>query len=216
MAHAYVDILSDIVQRGGRVILGGWSLGGLIALEMAHIISTHPDISFTVDGIVMIDSIYPKPIIPTPGDSKDESIALKPAPFVPSLGKARPEVRTAIHRSFALSRAMIEAWTLPVWGQKKNSEAAQRYSLPPPTVLLRAKQAVPMSEPETIAWVDLLRKNPTLGWSLYYGKDGIQQVLDIPGHHYNIFELQHVEETTANLDKACRLLEQCSPRYTPM
>ncbi|KAK3940837.1 Alpha/Beta hydrolase protein [Diplogelasinospora grovesii] len=68
MAEHYITLITKTLpfpRDGGRgrrrVILGGWSLGGLLSLEIAHQIATQSekDIGVDVLGIVMVDSICP-------------------------------------------------------------------------------------------------------------------------------------------------------------
>ncbi|KIH91996.1 thioesterase [Sporothrix brasiliensis 5110] len=59
MATIYAGLVASAILSG-PVILGGWSLGGLLALETAHVLSqSYPDVS--VAGLVLIDSVYPLP-----------------------------------------------------------------------------------------------------------------------------------------------------------
>ena len=55
--------LSDLYDRFPTILIFvilslGWSLGGCIALEMAHLLQE--DVEIHVQGLVMVDSIYPK------------------------------------------------------------------------------------------------------------------------------------------------------------
>lgn len=61
MARTYAQWIKGVVPQG-EIILGGWSLGGLISLEVARILAE--DSAICVIGIVMIDSVYPKLLHP--------------------------------------------------------------------------------------------------------------------------------------------------------
>lgn len=83
----------------------------------------------------------------------------------------------------------------------ENSEEHRSHSLvnadsppPPPTILLRCKEYVPVSNsenPNAISKVDITRDRRLLGWD-EYNPDLIQCVLDIPGHHFSLFAEQNV------------------------
>lgn len=65
----------------------------------------------------------------------------------------------------------------------------QRGALPP-TMLLRAADAVPNPNPDDgEIRVDLDRPSRLLGWE-YNDLNFIRVVQDVPGHHYNLFEIE--------------------------
>lgn len=72
----------------------------------------------------------------------------------------------------------------------KNSDSPS----PPPTILLRCNEYVPVSKSKTpgaVSRVDIARDCRTLGWD-EYNPDLVQYVLDIPGHHFNVFTEENV------------------------
>src|SRR4051812_48165028 len=52
VARHYFKLIKTIIPRG-KLILGGWSLGGLISLEIARLVAD--DASLSLVGIVMVD-----------------------------------------------------------------------------------------------------------------------------------------------------------------
>ncbi|KAK1770687.1 Alpha/Beta hydrolase protein [Phialemonium atrogriseum] len=214
MARHYVRLVRTVVPRG-PVILGGWSLGGLLSLEMARELAGDP--SLRVLGIVMIDSVYPR----------------APPAWLPSLPvvqhaakwgeNTRPETRAAVTRCFEEAVAMVGRWTPPAWGPE-SADASQMASMdgrnshstsspahgPPPVFLLRAKEAVPVLV-EGVSRVDLHRQDRLLGWG-NYRRDMIVRVTDIPGHHFSIFALENLDAVTEGLIKVCSEVEDWTPR----
>ena len=65
---------------------------------------------------------------------------------------------------------------------------------PPRTILLRCNEYVPVPasrSTKTVSRVDVARECPILGWEKYHS-DLIHAVVDIPGHHFNIFAEENV------------------------
>ena len=61
MARHYLPSVKDAVPEGGDVILGGWSLGGPVALELARLLESmeNTTLGLRVVGIVMVNSVCP-------------------------------------------------------------------------------------------------------------------------------------------------------------
>ncbi|KAL8997004.1 MAG: hypothetical protein Q9188_006428 [Gyalolechia gomerana] len=57
IAHYYIAVIQKEVQPKGPYLLGGWSLGGMIALKMASVLEAWGE---TVIHVVMIDSLNPE------------------------------------------------------------------------------------------------------------------------------------------------------------
>ena len=78
-----------------------------------------------------------------------------------------------------------------------NNDGNPDSSLPPPpplTVLLRCDEYVPISgskNPDAISKVDIVRHRRLLGWD-QYSPDLVQCVLNVPGHHFNLFAEENV------------------------
>ncbi|KAK3314236.1 hypothetical protein B0H66DRAFT_630727 [Apodospora peruviana] len=235
MARHYVGLLRATIGTG-NIILGGWSLGGMVALEMAH--SLAGDRRLRVVGIVMIDSACPlvwralqHPLaadIPRNETSKKAvnhsggrdishdhqsdsdrdrgSAALDAAVPLDDIAAhvfsetTKQEIKDRIIRCFAETSAMVSNWTLPRWGDDDNKSplspggdrAAAACSLPPPAILLRSQESFPV-EAQGTAYVNLAREDPRLGWDLHW-PGLVCQVVDIPGHHFNLFAEQNIPE----------------------
>lgn len=220
MARHYVGLMRKAVPRG-RILLGGWSLGGLLSLEMARVLAGDPD--FTVVGIAMVDSICPASRTTKTGVAKAAVV-----PYKHQFGEnTKQETIEGVERCFVEARKSIETWTMPRWdgsdieggdgGQKgADGVGAGEGQLPapipsssikcPPTILLRAREAVP-TEPGEVSFVDTTRHSRSLGWDEYQ-KDFLEEIVDIPGHHFSIFAWEHIDEVSQKLMDACNTLEK--------
>ena len=202
MARHYVALMRQVVPRG-RILLGGWSLGGLLSLEMASILAD--DTFFTVTGIVMIDSICPVAF---------KTTTLEVVPFKHEWSKTtKQETRIAVERCFEEATKMVAQYDLPKWEVNINAEANEKRPStgPPPAILLRAEQAVPV-QPGGVSRVDVARGDRHLGWDLYRS-NMFNQVVDIPGHHFNIFAMQYIDNVSEKLKMACDTLERSNSSW---
>ena len=169
MAKAYVPLVKSVVPSG-KVLLGGWSLGGLLSLEIARLLDKDDDVQ--VSGLLLLDAGYPKA---TPADGNGtvkirDHFELPPSGLSSSLGAQVQEV-------FDNARRMVHEWQPPTWTDND--------TLPPPAILLKATDHV-LDQGNEVALVDKARQAQRLGWDEYEHKF-IRMVLSIPGHHFNIF-----------------------------
>ncbi|EFX00411.1 thioesterase [Grosmannia clavigera kw1407] len=217
MAALYADLLVSSV-RCGPVILGGWSLGGMLALEMAYVLSEkYPAIH--VVGLVMIDSVCP--MAPSGGWGEAESRLVERRIEWPVTTKAA--TRAAVQRCFDEAHKMAREWEPPpTWAfvasqpsqgreadgscdEVANTPAATR---PPPVVLLRSLSPVPVPE-GGLLFVDLYRHERHLGWD-NYRQDLFCRVIDIPGNHYTVFSMDHLGTVSDMIKLACQTIEDLS------
>lgn len=201
MGKVYADYIREAVKRkdfrcrrklDGSVdlLIGGWSLGGLLALEVAKELAT--DKKINIVGMVMVDSVYT-------GHS-DLEIKAKPMDFTEE-GKSRNEILSL--RAMSEAVRMIEDWEPPKW---EGALAGKK----PKAVLIRARDYFPTDDGE-LSTIDVFRDDDTLGWSAYDPKM-FTKVLEIPGHHFNIFDMNRVDSTTRALQNAFDKLTQPSAR----
>ncbi|TKX22453.1 thioesterase domain-containing protein [Elsinoe australis] len=186
MATLYVSFIRSRYPKGD-ILLGGWSLGGMLSLEMAAILAEDPDLR--VKGMIFIDSPYPKTSPPSSLEVISSGIVFSDA--------TRAEMREKINRSMDSARRMIQDWTLPTWTT----------SQPPPTILLRARESVHPQDSGKIARVDFARADSDLGWG-NYSQNFIRKTIDIPGAHYSVFKFDYLEELSEKLRIACALVDQ--------
>lgn len=83
-------------------------------------------------------------------------------------------------------------------GEDDNDGNPDSSSPPPPppplTILLRCDEYVPVSRsknPDAISKVDIVRDRRLLGWD-EYAPNLVQCVLNVPGHHFNLFAAENV------------------------
>lgn len=184
------------LDSNGRVgvILGGWSFGGLLSLEVAKQLEGDRDVS--VIGMMMVDSIFP---------SKEATAAPTPPPG--SISNKKPKSKNQVLSESAMEEArhMVQKWTVPVW-----QPGSQR----PPTVLLKAKEHLPSPPgcPEAVSPLDLDRgSGGTLGWD-QYDDSMFEEIIDLEGHHFELFSGEKLEGTTEAMRRALDKLEKVTPR----
>jgi thioesterase domain-containing protein len=173
-------------QQPVDILLGGWSLGGLLSLEVAKQLINDTDIR--VKGIVMIDSVYPGDIS---GRKRWES-----KPLIEE-GKSRNQILSG--RAMREARRMVGEWTVPTWDSKDLDSR-------PPMVMMRAKERVPTDNDSQHSGLDVNRAHKMLGWD-EYDAELFTDVIDIDGHHFDIFENDRIPGTTASLIKALAKLD---------
>ncbi|PYI12318.1 alpha/beta-hydrolase [Aspergillus sclerotiicarbonarius CBS 121057] len=192
MAKVYANLIRTTLTSP-RVILGGWSLGGFIALEVARILECEGQ--FHVVGVVMIDSPYPH----GPTDT-----VVPPRPFLHA--NCSPETRMFVSRSMKRAHKLVEKWSVPDW----TSSSFLNTDSVPPVMLLRCQEYVPHEQSEedqasTRVSVDRWRHLRMLGWERTGGL--FRGVLDIPGHHFNLMWEENLDAITRQLKLACKMLD---------
>ncbi|KAG8631792.1 hypothetical protein KVT40_000932 [Elsinoe batatas] len=187
IAELYASFIRD-VYPSGQILLGGWSLGGMIALQMAHLLATTPDSKLQVKGLLFIDT--PCPRYPAP---KGKTVASSPPSFASTTSQA---MRDKITKCMDNSRALIADWSLPAFRDTK----------PPPAVLLKSKEWVFPPETQQVARVDFVRDEPDLGWDRW-NMGFIRETWEVEGDHYGAFKFEHLEDVSEKVKRACDLLD---------
>ena len=166
------------------VLLGGWSLGGLLSLHVAKELVN--DRIVRVAGILMID-------VPYPG-------VLDNFTTIHSLhaSKEIPTINEIALRNYRIETHAINEWAPPKWdGQLEGKR--------PRTILLRAKETVPGTNPGLIV-LDEHRQDRRLGWDKYC-PNMWEDVLDIEGNHFNVFANEHASGISKTIQKALDRLD---------
>ncbi|KAI9760331.1 MAG: hypothetical protein M4579_001735 [Chaenotheca gracillima] len=209
MASIYAELIRESRPTRG-IILGGWSLGGSLAVEIARIL--HVDGTVPIAGVVLIDTPCPNPAVKA---------------LLPKLRfdeHCPPETRLLVEMSVRESLRMAGSYDPPLFEgdwRRPETEPAEM-AQPPPFVLLRATEYMPIEiSPDPKRGMDCTRELPLLGWEhtgLGAGSWGtrvgegqrvelVKAVLEVQGHHCNLFE-DHPEELTMQMNKACEMLER--------
>ena len=157
-------------RRPVDILLGGWSLGGLLSLQVAREFAYDEDIR--IKGILMVDSVCPSSVKTGSWGNDSEE------------GKTQNQILS--QRAMKEARRMVSEWELPTWEGPLEGKR-------PRVILLKAKEPVP---PERgITSIDTNRRDEVLGWKKYDGAL-VEDVIEIDGHHFNIFESEHISATT--------------------
>lgn len=166
------------------IILGGWSFGGLLSLEVAKQLNDHPCVR--VIGIVAVDSIFP---------SEAATAAPTPPPSTTSGGKEKTRNQVLSERAMEEARGMVQSWSVPLWGPGSRR---------PRTVLLKAKGYIPSTPPSSGAVSPLdLDRGPggKLGWD-QHDEAMFEEVVDLEGHHFELFSGDKLEGTAQAMRQA--------------
>ncbi|KFH45731.1 hypothetical protein ACRE_034560 [Hapsidospora chrysogenum ATCC 11550] len=165
-------------DKGVDIILGGWSFGGLLSLEVAKQLDNYTGVR--VVGILAVDSIYPSeaataaPTPPPPGSASD--------------GDGREKTRNQVlsERAMEEARCMVRMWTVPVWEGPESRR--------PRVVLLKAKGYIP-STSGSVSPLDLDRgPGGRLGWD-QHDEAMFEEVIEVEGHHFELFSGGRIEGT---------------------
>ncbi|KAI0206625.1 Alpha/Beta hydrolase protein [Astrocystis sublimbata] len=190
MAAHYIELIEKILPKGGDILLGGWSLGGILSLEVAWQLANRPATKlpkFTVVGMIFIDSVYTRLTC---------EVRDMPAPDAQPIVKSPEELsamplREKVDLNMTHARLMVTRDALPDW---KGREAEI-----PPTCLLRAKE---LFSTDGAILVDFARKFPLLGWDQYHDARWIKEVVDVDGHHFSVFEHQYLPNISNKISEA--------------
>jgi thioesterase domain-containing protein len=195
MAADYVALIRRI-QPAGPYLLGGWSFGGQVAVEVARrLISAGEEVAL----LAIIDQ---SPMVPKRREDFDEAALIRdvmPPAFPLSaadlrrLGPVDVQLRHLVeigHREgilppgFGLTEARNVLKMLQTHLRAGSEYRARPY--PGPITLLRAEDQH-----------ELMRDEPTLGWTRY-ARGGLE-VIAVPGTHQTLMREPQVQTTAARL-----------------
>ncbi|KAF2022593.1 hypothetical protein EK21DRAFT_119594 [Setomelanomma holmii] len=160
----------------GRILVGGWSLGGMIALQVAWIFARDPKVK--VDGIIMVDSPFP---------DYRHVVYIGPESLISEDGPT--PVTNKFEESILRSVNMLHNWRPPVWRREGQ----------PYTAMLCATERVINEDYPALSFIDQFRNSPTLGWDERASSVVIDNSYPIQGHHFNVFELKNVASVTETI-----------------
>lgn len=132
---------------------------------------------FRVLGMIFIDTVFPRSLADLRGPLPEDPVILSAEESKAMILKEKVNV------NMTHARMMIQYWNLPKW--EDGLEV-------PPTILLRAKEAV--STDPSKSFVDYVRDFRLLGWDDYNEEHGnfIKGIVDVEGNHFSIFDIENV------------------------
>ncbi|KAH0439176.1 thioesterase [Colletotrichum camelliae] len=176
LAQHYIKLIRKVMLRGD-ILLGGWSFGGIVAIQMAHMLATEGR-GLACSGLVLIDTIYLSPSRSLGSDANSNL-----APSMPP--NVTPDTRDEILASLVRCHMLCSTWSPPSWASRRA----------PSAVLIKAGDLIlgQLGHPEPIGdrgpgscRLDAQRHQIDLGWS--ETQPGlVTAVIDTPGHHYALF-----------------------------
>ena len=157
---------------------------------MAHLLQGHTHIH--IKGLIMIDSIYPKF---RPDALESETYHLEFLNTVPE------HIRRSVQRCVDQAIYMLSRWQGPDWSERDIHDGSAnclfKTTGPPPTILIRATEALP----STWKPLDASPEEKLLRWDIYRENPFIR-ILDVPGHHFSMFESYNVRPIRLNFNVA--------------
>lgn len=177
-----------------NIIIGGWSLGGMLSLQIFDELELDPNIR--IIGILMIDSVYPfRSDGPFELDDSDPFHTLGMQPILdPHDGRRKNQLLS--QQAMAEARRMLRFWKIPEGFSRSR----------PRTILLRATECVP-SNSGKLSMLDTYRQERTLGWDMH-DADMFDDVINVQGHHFDLFHDKRITGTSRAvklaLDKLAR------------
>jgi thioesterase domain-containing protein len=173
----------------------GWSLGGLIAIQAARLLSNGPELK--VVGIVMIDSTFP---------IEGQYTKARRIAFMAETS-TRPYMAEKTRKCMNEAQLQSREWKPPVW-RSSATEILDGHSqttkwqindsttpLCPPAILIRAIDEGPKDSPDSSkASASETSKNgetQALGFDRYQNFN-LRYVVDTPGDHFSIFNHENV------------------------
>ncbi|KAG6002743.1 hypothetical protein E4U21_002800 [Claviceps maximensis] len=111
MATTYLDAMVTEGIQGG-IMLGGWSLGGLLSIAIAHLVARKPDeYPLHIAGLLLIDSPY--------HIARSKVTRPYASPQLTNL----PDL---VQAAFASCDKMLQNWDLPRWSGAGNKDAQKQ------------------------------------------------------------------------------------------
>ncbi|MGW8648317.1 amino acid adenylation domain-containing protein, partial [Nocardia salmonicida] len=221
MASNYITALRR-VQPAGPYHLGGWSLGGMVAFEMARQLA---DSGHEVGTLALIDTMTVRhgDGMPVPEHALYEFFLWELLWLARGADTAVIEIPQELDTDdavfdFILATA-VEAGVLPPTGSRalvrrlfevfvagwRAIDAYRPQAYDGDITLLRAAEPLPQVLRPAHDRAGTLHRDPTNGWDAY--ATGHLEVIEVPGDHLTLIQSPHVAEVAARLT---RLLEQAA------
>ncbi|KAK1914275.1 hypothetical protein P3342_007521 [Pyrenophora teres f. teres] len=118
------------------------------------------------------------------------------------------DIRLNVQRCVDQAVYMLSRWRGPDWSRQEVGKGSadnlfSETTGPPPAILIRATEKLPTD------WkrLDAEPEERLLRWDKYCD-NFFKKVLDVPGHHFSMFERQNINKITDAIRDACELLEK--------
>ncbi|WP_369199077.1 beta-ketoacyl synthase N-terminal-like domain-containing protein [Streptomyces djakartensis] len=216
MAEHYINFIRAVCPRGPYRI-GGYSLGGSIALEMAHLLT---EAGQDVEQVILFDTLPPQTY--TSSFREDKFLAAFPSLLALTLGLPQPESRSAPPRTpeEAIASVCQPDWTPATVRELRNlyntwRNSAQALSTHRPRCydgavhLFAAEQPLPPSSNELMPVTTVTAED----WQAYLTGD--VNVTTVPGDHFSMFHPNNLPALAAAYDQALLALPRSAVQTTP-
>ncbi|KAI8214402.1 hypothetical protein K4K53_005975 [Colletotrichum sp. SAR 10_77] len=188
LARHYIRLVKKVMLRGD-ILLGGWSFGGIVAIQMAHMLATEGR-GLVCSGLILIDTIY---LSPSRSLGSDANSNLAP----PMPANVTPDTRDEILVSLVRCHMLCSSWSPPSWACRRVPQAVLIKAADPISGQLGGQsEHIGDREPTgdqnlSLCRLDAQRHLIDLGWS--ETQPGlVTAVIDTPGHHYALFADENV------------------------
>ncbi|OTA03522.1 lipase/esterase [Trichoderma parareesei] len=247
MARLYIQYMKDTGIKG-NILLGGWSLGGFLSLAVARFLAEDPEATIKVLGIVMMDTPHHLPWSQIDGPTDDPVIENIPPAIQKCFERCDEMIehwevprwdgpacdgkvvffgvggrRYSVPPGKVLYKPFEGVWSpveVPRYSEpaEEASQSGRATITPPPTVLIRAIQSMPLPEGRTEPYIiDKHRHDRTLGWSAN-APEFIKAVIDVNSNHYEMFDKTNtaqIKDMTAQLNVALEILDSVGNGVKP-
>ncbi|KAK5997936.1 putative thioesterase TR09-like protein [Cladobotryum mycophilum] len=195
----YIKLIKSVYPRGD-ILVGGWSLGGQLGIDIGRVLAQDRRSKLRVIGVVMIDTLYP--YWGPPGTVHADF------PVNLLLGPCPPEMKEEILRCTQWTMEDSLEWVDRNWKANKDQLEGIEAMEPPPAVHLFATKYIPVTKAQNgaVAMTDYLRHERG-GWNMF-PHDFIVATWELPAHHFGLFEKDMIKETSDKVRRACDLLEE--------
>ncbi|KAJ5019857.1 hypothetical protein K4K57_009320 [Colletotrichum sp. SAR 10_99] len=110
LARHYIKLVKKVMLRGD-ILLGGWSFGGIVAIQMAHMLAAEGR-GLVCSGLILIDTVYLSPCRSL-GSGANSNLA----PSMPA--NVTPDTRDEILVSLVRCHMLCSSWLPPSWACRR-------------------------------------------------------------------------------------------------
>ncbi|KAL3471364.1 thioesterase domain-containing protein [Aspergillus californicus] len=183
---------------GVDILIGGWSMGGLLSLEIAKVLTG--DAEVRVIGVLMIESMCPVqlPIASAISENGGGNDYLGTLDHLVDLNRPGGKNLALSVKAMQEALRVIRDWDPPTWA---GDQAEQR----PRCSLFRAIDSLPTAS-KRVHILDIYRDDQTLGWDRY-DPELFTETVNVEGNHFEMFSFQHIPGISQAIKRCCDLLE---------